>query len=397
MTRLARFLTRCKPFGLVAGGMMWLVWFVSAALGPGNLDLNRQVIGTDHTAFHTAALLFADGHGADVYDYPDLPLFKQRQEEITGKPGFLDPFRNPPLYAQFYVPTARLPYLDSYLVWAFIGIGVLIGGLFLVQGGSIRSSLIWSLSFYPVFAAVSFGQNTLLSFGVFAMIYRLVVKDKLFAAGLVAALLLYKPQLLLGLGVWWTIDVRRSWRCLGGLTVGAFAAAGLSILFVPAATEEWLHRLPEIVRYDAYDFYNLHNPRGFGTLLTDNKKFGNWIGAAGLVATVLWLLRFWWRFQGDRSLMFAAAVFATLWGSPHTMTYEWALAVIPAVILWNGRPGLRSDWIPMFAVAWLALFVATPLTKAQLDLTGYAIQVSVPACTVVAILCERRLRRQITV
>jgi hypothetical protein len=377
--------------GLAAGAVMWLVWGVSAALGPGNLDLNGQVIGTDHSAFHTAAVLLDEGRGDALFDYPDLTAFAARQEELVGKPGFLDPYRNPPFYALLYRPTARLPYLASYAAWAVLGLLVLVGGLRLVHGPAVGRPLVWALAFYPLFAAVSFGQNTLLSFGAFALVYRALVDDRRFLAGLAAGLLLYKPQLLLGLGVWWLLDVRRFWPALGGLAVTGVALAGLSWAVLPAETAEWVRRLPDIARYDRFEFYNLHNPRGFGDLLTGSRTVGQWVGLAGLVFAVGWLARFLGRHRGDDRLVFAAAVFATLWGSPHTMTYEWALAVLPAVVLWDVRPDRRGLWVGLFAAAWVALFVATPLTKGQLSVAGVAVQVSVPVLAWVALRAERGL------
>lgn len=394
MNRLARFLAGCKPIAPWAGGLMWVIWVVSSALGPGNLDRNGQVIGTDHTAFHTAALLIDEGNGTELYDYPRLRVFAQRQEEVTGKPGFLDPFRNPPFYALPYLPTAHLPYLASYAVWAAIGLLCLVGGLYLVVGRRFLSSAGWSLTFYPVFAAVSFGQNTLLSFGLFALVYRLLVSQQRFLAGLAAGFLLYKPQLLLGLGLWWLFGVRRYWPCVLGSAVTGVLLALVSFLFVPEETAEWVDNLPEIARYDAFDFYNLHNPRGFGVLLTQSKSFGNWVGMVGLAVTVLWLFRFWRRHGSDLPLMFAAAVFATLIGSPHTMTYEWALVVVPAVLVWLRRPDLRESLLPLYALAWIALFVSTPLTKAQLKLMDIAIQISVPVLVVVVVLIHELLNRR---
>jgi hypothetical protein len=119
---------------------------------------------------------------------------------------------------------------------------------------------------------------------------------------------------------------------------------------------------------------------------------GDWFGLAGLALAVGWLWRFRRRHAADDRLVFAAAVFATLWGSPHTMTYEWALAVLPAVILWEARPARRGRWTPLFAAAWAALFVSTPLTKGQLQLAGVAVQVSVPILAWVALRAERELR-----
>jgi hypothetical protein len=376
--------------GLAAGAVMWVVWGVSSALGPGNLDLNGQVIGTDHSAFHTAAVLIAEGRGDVLFDYPDLPAFQARQAALVGKPDFLDPYRNPPVYALLYRPTAGLSYFASYAVWAVVGLLLLAGGLRLVHGPGVGRQLAWAVTFFPVFAVVSFGQNTLLSFGAFALVYAAVTRDRRFLAGLAGGLLLYKPQLLLGLGLWWLFDVRRYWPAIAGAAVTGILLTGLSWLAVPAETADWVRRLPDIAQYDRFEFYNLHNPRGFGDLLTGSRRIGSMIGLIGLISAVAWLWQFRRKYRDPR-LAFSAAVFATLWGSPHTMTYEWALAILPAVILWDVRPDRRVEWVRLFAVAWAVLFISTPLTKAQLGLMGVSVQVSVPVLAWVALRAERAL------
>jgi alpha-1,2-mannosyltransferase len=390
MSRLGPLVAGRTKVALVAGAVLWLLWAVTAVLGPGNLDRNGQVIGTDHTAFHTAAVLIADGRGDALYDYPALPVFARAQEEITGKDGFLDPYRNPPFYALLYRPTARLPYLASYGVWAVLGLFVLVGGLRLLAGRDWYRAVGWALCFYPVFAAVSFGQNTLLSFGVFALVHVAVTRQRLFLAGLAAGLLAYKPQLLFGLVVWWTIDVRTYWRAWLGMAATGCGLAGISLAVVPAETRAWVENLPAIARYDAFEFYNLHTWRGFGQLLTGDKTVGNVAGLAGMGLGVAAFILFRRRVN-DPALLSAAAVFVTLWASPHTMTYEWGLAILPAVVVWAARPDLRAEWVALFALTWAAFFISTPLTKAQLDLTkgwfdgtGVALQISVPVMTYVA-------------
>lgn len=393
MNRLGRYMAGLKPFGLMAGAILWIVWFISIALGTGNLDRNGQVIGTDHTAFHTAAQLLQEGRGSELFDFPSVPAIATRQDEITGKPGFLDPFRNPPLYAVLYIPTARLPYLASYAIWAVIGLLSFTAGVALVCGRKCLKAVLWSLSFYPVFAAVSFGQNSLLSAGIFGLVYHCLTHQRLFVAGLSAGLLCYKPQLLLGLGAWWLLGIRRYWPSLCGLFLGSAAFAGISFAVVPEATNAFIQNLPELARYDAFEFYNLHNPRGFGALLTGNKQIGNWLGVAGLILTVIWLVRFWRRHANDFSLMFAAAIFATLMGSPHTLVYEWSLVVLSACIIWKCRPNERPQWIALSSLAWAALFISTPFTKWQLDVTCHAVQLSVPVLIFIAIAIEKTLSR----
>ena len=393
MSRLGQYVASLKPVGLAAGAIMWVVWVISIALGSGNLDRNGQVIGADHAAFHTAAVLIHDGRSAELFEFPTVPALAERQEQITGKPGFFNPFRNPPIYGGLYVPTAYLPYSASYAIWATISLIMLAVGLACVCGRKFLIPMLWSLSFYPVFAVISFGQNSLLSIGVFGLVYLNLSRDRLFISGLSAALLCYKPQLLLGLGFWWLLGIRKYWPSLIGLLCASAIFVGLNYATMPEATTAFVRNFPELARYDAFDFYNLHNPRGFGALLTGDKSVGNWLGAVCFVLTLIWLARFWRRHGNDYSLMFSAAIFATLFGSPHTMIYEWSLIILAACVLWRVRPNQRTEWLMLFAFAWIVLFVSTPLTKWQVDSIGYAVQVSVPALALIALAAERVLDR----
>jgi hypothetical protein len=97
--------------------------------------------------------------------------------------------------------------------------------------------------------------------------------------------------------------------------------------------------------------------------------------------------------------MFAAAVFLTLWASPHTMIYEWSLALIPAILLWENVPEKRRVWRQVFVVSWIALLIAAPLSQSLCEWTrprdpaiakqGWAIQLAVP---VMAWAADRTIR-----
>ena len=76
------------------------------------------------------------------------------------------------------------------------------------------------------------------------------------------------------------------------------------------------------------------------------------------------------------------------------MTYEWAIAAIPAVVLWDRYPDDRKHWIVLITVAWAVLFISTPLTKVQEKNLGHAIQLSVPVLAWVALRSAAILRRK---
>jgi alpha-1,2-mannosyltransferase len=384
----------------VVTAALWLTWLVSIGLSGFRRDIQGKPIGTDHIAFYSAAKLIDEGRGDRIYDNSFMETY---QPALLGqKERFIDAYRNPPFYALLYVPTARLPYLGSFWIWTALGLALLWLGLGWLGTRKRLSAFVLALSFYPVFAVFSFGQNSLLSFGAFSLCFFLMERRRLFLAGMASGLLLFKPQLLMGLGLWWLLGVRRYWPCWLGLAATGLILLAVSYAVVPAETDLFIRKLPEIARYDAFHFYNLHNPKAFFTLWTyDDKKAGNLLGLEFLLAASAGFVLFWRRHRDNLPIMFAAAVFLTLWASPHTMIYEWTLVLIPAVLLWDRVPERRDDWRVIFAVAWIVLFVSTPLAKFLFEWTmfpetgaGWAVQLSVPVMGVLGVWAARVLGRR---
>jgi len=256
------------------------------------------------------------------------------------------------------------------------------------------------LCFYPVFAVISFGQNSLLSFGFFCLTFRLMECRRLLLAGLAAGILLYKPQLLSGLGLWWLLNSRQYWKCLLGLALAGLFWVIVSLVLVPEETRLFIKKLPEIAKYDAFMFWNMHNARAFGTLIAfDDKSVGNVVGLLASLAGIACFVWFWRRHSDNLPLMFGASVFLTLWASPHTMIYEWSLALIPAVLLWDRVKEKRDDWLIVFAVSWTAFFISTIVAMGLFKLTdhsathgAWAIQLSVPVIAWAALRTMRILK-----
>jgi alpha-1,2-mannosyltransferase len=401
-------LTSLKPLAAVAGVVVWAAWLVSLAPGGWRYDIAGLPVSVDHLAFYSPARMIRQGHEGAIYDHVQL-LEYQRSLFPPGRWDKFEAFRNPPFYALLYYPTAGLPYWASAWVWNVVGLACLLLGLhWLLSGdrgqetGDSKDNPLgcrppvprplapakaagWALTFMPVFAAVSYGQNSLLSFAVLCGTYRLLAAGRPFAAGLAAGLLWFKPPLLLGMVVWGLLDLRRLWpAALGVVVTGGVLTLGTYPL-LPGAWEGFRQTLAENAGFAAFDWWKMHNPRSFWRLL---------LPGTGQLATALWLmsagLGLWgfvqvWRRRDDLPALFGAAVLLTLWTSPHTMIYEWSLAVIPAVLWWNYLPRHRPAWRVLFAVGWVGLFVGTDLGRAQdwlVQRFGIAppviVQVSVP-------------------
>ncbi|HEX4609307.1 MAG TPA: glycosyltransferase family 87 protein [Urbifossiella sp.] len=371
--------------GWVTGICVWAVWLGSLAIGGFTRDAEGQLLCADHIAFYSAAALIRDGHPGSIYDHDAIG---GAQQAITGGdwPYFMA-YRNPPFYALLYVPTAALSFPASVLIWMALSVAAIGFAVWCLRPEHPWRVFGWAFTFYPVFAAISFGQNTPLSLAVFAAVYRLSADRRTLAAGLVAGLLWYKPQLLIGPFIWWGLS---PWRHRGewlGVTLTGAGLTALSWVVIPEAAWAFVETLRTNVAYGGENVWNLHSPRAFWrSLLPDAPAAVTWT-LTGLCVGVALGGAVWvrWRTGGPLAVMFPVAVFLTLWISPHTLIYEWALLVAAAVVLWERLPARRDTWLPLFAVAWVVLTVSTTASLVQKRHLSWTVslQVSIPVLAAV--------------
>jgi alpha-1,2-mannosyltransferase len=398
VVKIDRLLTpRRMSYAWIAGAALWLAWMASIVFGPGNMDLAGQVIGTDYMQFYAAGTTFLHGQNSDLYNFSYQSLLEQ---EIAG-PGLTSfhAFITPPFLAWLYVPFAALPYTWSFFAWSLLGFLFLWLSIKLIGTESPKKAFIWSLTFFPIFAAISFGQNSLLSMFLFSLTFWLWKKDKYFAAGLVSSLLLYKPQMALGLGILWLLEWRKSWKSLLGLTIGGSILAGLCFWLLPGASHEYIdlarNFLPGLIYQEEFPIWHLQSLRGFWILLTaGNRWFSEGLSLAFSLLGVVAYFFFWRRFRNDRNIAFAGAICLTIWISPHAMIYDWSILVIPAILFWQAFPELRMLLKVLYTLAWIAVFISTPLTIAQLKVFPVAIQISMPVLVMVFFIVYRQTLRE---
>ncbi len=379
---LERILTpRRLSYAWIAGAALWLAWMASILLGPGNMDMAGQVIGTDYIQFYSAGATLRLGQSAELYNF----AYQSELQQAIAGPSLADfhAFITPPFLAWLYVPFAMLPYTWSFLAWSLLSIFLLWASIKLVSAGHEFRSFLWSLTWFPIFAAISFGQNSLLSLFLLSATYWLWKRDKYLLSGIVSSLVLFKPQLVLGIGLLWLLDYRKSWKSILGLALGGVTLAGLSFWLLPDASRAYIELarnfLPGMMYGEQFPLWHLYSLRGFFTLLIPGSRvltetLSLVLSALGVVGFIY----FWKRTRGNQDLLFAAAVCLTIWITPHAMSYDWSILVIPGILLWQSMPKLRSLLKVMFALIWVATFISTPLTIGQLKFLPMAIQISIP-------------------
>jgi hypothetical protein len=293
-----------------------------------------------------------------------------------------------------FAPLGDVHYRTGFAIWT--GIGLVALGLGLRLLGAHRWALVATagLLFYPVFVAFRLGQNSFVSLLLLATCFALLQKGKHGLAGIALGLLVFKPQLALGVAVWWTIDWRRyrgAW--LSAVATATSVAIGGWLLW-PDATRAYLEDLPSLVGFRNPQFLrSTFSPYGFFSLLAPRQDA--LVYALTVVAAIWatwWFWSYWKDHRSDLAGLFSLSVILTLLTSPRVVVYDWTLLLIPAVILASQRIDLRDTWLGIGGIVAMAAAVSIQFTEAQLNSLGWALQIAVPALVLGAMGVSRGLK-----
>lgn len=329
-----------------------------------DVDDPASRLGGDYPTFYAAGSIANTGDWDELYS----PERQQAQQAglIDDEGGFLY-FSYPPFVAALYGLLALPGYQWSFLIATVLMLLALAGATWALSPWLRRTGLpaaalvVVALAFFPVLSAAVGGQNTALSILLFAVAARLDHDDRPVLAGLVAALLLFKPQF--GVVIVPLAMVARRWRILAGWAMGAVALFVISTLLMGGDwLGDWwsqasLFRDTNAVANGA-NFVSLpgflENVLGVGSQTALLLGYGS---AALLGARVAWL---WWREPDTGALWrWAVAAGAAMAVAPQTLFYDAGLLLLLLVAL---LPGWRRPVLVVAALAAISwLQVAEPV------------------------------------
>lgn len=213
-------------------------------------DVREELAGgsSDFRIFYTAALMLRRGQGHSLYDDA---LQEQTQREFAARGishGGPLPYNHPPFEAALFVPFTYFPYLPAFLCWSLLNCVVL-----LIAGFRIRSCLphivkispwlpiLAPFTFFPIVYAFMQGQDSMLLFLVYYLVYDHLRRGKEMTAGLLLGLGLFKYHLILPFV--FILLLQRRWRALAGVSVTAALEVFVSWILVGG------HELLQYPRY----------------------------------------------------------------------------------------------------------------------------------------------------
>ena len=182
--------------------------------------------------------MLSEGHGADLYDVARQSQIQEQLLAETGRNmnGAVIKFFYPAALGWVFLPLTGLPLLWAYVVWSLLGVGFLIGSIYLLRdqtagpGPAVEVLVLAAMSFFPILECLLQGQSSLFFLFLLACFYVLARGNRDFAAGLILGAVFLKPQLpvLLLLGLF----LQRKWRVVAGCLVSVLLLVVISVLTI---------------------------------------------------------------------------------------------------------------------------------------------------------------------
>jgi hypothetical protein len=394
-----------KVGGLLAAFILTLT--VANFFLPPDKAFDRHMYGHDFLPFYTAGQLIRTGQADHLYD----PRATRALEHQTCQAAGLvihneyGAFLNPPFAALPAAWLAQWAYPRALAIWTVILAAFFITSVVLLvkmlpprspwQNWGLVPLLLFT--FLPAWQAALHAQNTFFSLMILAATVTLWRREKPLAAGLIAGLLLFKPQLGAVVAVVLAASLGR--RAIAGTIVTAAVLLLAGMIELPGALGAYLHQMPANLRaIQVLANYTWHRHvtflAAFRMLLQGHAgalpnlaarwlAFGCMIGLGALLARTIRRER---NNSPARDRLIAAAIAAGPLLMPYYMDYDLTLLAVAAVIC--AADAMRNGIDRAVGAAWIVFYCAAELNPLIAGATR--IIPAVPALTILAVVLIRK-------
>ncbi len=372
-------------------------YFISLMIGSGQESYFGIPLGVDFLAFYTGGSFYLNDSLNTVYDHifvhqqnnPISEIYFTNQlnfqKTIIG-PDFnkLSPFINPPFTALLYAPFAYFDYVPAYIIWTFFNLILLLFSVLIIRSElpklqelSLVKLYICCFLFFPTIACFLYGQAAPIILFIYCLCFKALRNGRDYQAGFYLGLLLFKPQLAVGIA--FILFFKWRWKAILGGISSVTLIVGYAVIYMPNELQAYLTISPyllDLLRAEYYPTWGINSFFGFSALLLDHVS----ITATNLLTLILttgilFLLFLLWKkiaWLEDKSFWDISMALTFCWGlliSPHLYYYDLMLLLLPTAIITQYLPWLyaRSPKIILWmTLVWVACYLGSQLTALQL-------------------------------
>jgi len=351
----------------------WLVMGINLIFHQGWIGAFGQVIGGDFIMFYSTGQIYRSEPGL-IFDFNTQINTQQKLVLPTVLPGY-NPYMNPPYVAPFYSLWTFLSLHSAFILWTILALSSVLLTAFmllkLVQINGKTSELSYTqlviiiFSFFPFIEGLLAGQNHWITLLLVTGIVFLMIKEKRYAAGIFAGLLIYKPQFVIGFIIIWLV-----WKqfkplfsfCLVALSWGGLFvyANGFGLFHTYMQQSQIFMGLPYIEGFPNYllvTFYGLLTsifPQNTQSILSTLSNILFILGIAGLI----WLAYALRNYNVWKQVpAIVAALLLPLLATPYALLHDMVI-LIPAFVLWTIYNN-SSEFTKLSFVTYLGAFLLT--------------------------------------
>ena len=328
----------------------WLIMGINLLFHQGWIGAFGQIIGGDFIMFYSTGEIYRSEPNL-IFNYDTQSIMQQSLVSPTVLPGY-NPYMNPPFVAPLYSLLTFLSLQWAFLFWTVIAfISVFISAYYLsklVSDDNKRTDLSYTqliiiiLSFFPFVEGLLSGQNHWLTLLLVTGIVFSTLKEKWYQSGILAGLLIYKPQFVIGFLVIWLLWKKYKSLLSFGLValswVGMFTLTnGFNLLRTYVEQSQLFMNLPYIDGFPNYllvTFYGLLT----SILPQDTQSVSSLLSNILFIVAVIGIGWMAYRLRDgsvrDQIPAIVAAIILPLLATPYALLHDMVI-LIPAFVLWK--------------------------------------------------------------
>jgi hypothetical protein len=327
---------------------IWLIMGLNLLFHQGWIGAFGQVIAGDFIVYYSTGSIYRTNPSM-IYDYETQNQTQQALVAPSTLPGF-NPFISPPYLAPMLSVLTYISLQPALFIWTVLAIFSVFFSVSLllklvpknkIPGLTFGQLAIIVLSFFPFVEGLIAGQNHWLTLLLITGVVFFMFKEKWYLSGILAGLLIYKPQFALGFIILWFIWGKYksliSFALIAAGWVGLYALVnGTSMYLTYLHLSQVLLDLPYMSGFPNYllvTFYGLltsffpHNTQPIIYLLSVTLFVISTVGLCWLACKV--------RNNDiyDRIPAIVAALILPLIATPYALLHDMVI-LIPAFVLW---------------------------------------------------------------